>query len=72
MLMNLPHLIEATEADNNQTRSQAEAQLLEARNKNPALFILACSQEFSQTNLSNTLRPKAGILIKYTLTNFAV
>ena len=70
--MNLSQLIEATEANDNQRRNQAEAQLLEARNKSPALFILACSQEFSETNLSNLLRPKAGILIKYTLLNFAV
>ena len=70
--MNLSQLIEATGSNDNQRRSQAEAQLLEARNKSPALFILACSQEFSQTNLSNMARPKAGILIKYTLLNFAV
>mmetsp|Transcript_41693 Transcript_41693/g.37109 ORF Transcript_41693/g.37109 Transcript_41693/m.37109 type:complete len:131 (-) Transcript_41693:2276-2668(-) len=33
------------------------------------MFILACSEEFSQNNLSDSLRPKAAILIKYTLLN---
>ena len=70
--MNLTQLIEATESTNNQLRSQAEAQLLEARNQSPALFVLACSEEFAKKDLSDLLRPKAGILIKYTLINYGV
>lgn len=70
--MSLAQLIEATESTNNQLRSQAEAQLLEARNQSPALFILACSEEFAKKDLPDLLRPKAGILIKYTLINWGV
>lgn len=70
--MNLAQLIEATEAANNQLRSQAEAQLMEARDQSPALFILACSEEFAKKNLPDLVRPKAGILIKYTLLNSGV
>jgi importin subunit beta-1 len=68
--MSLAQLIQDTESTNNEKRKIAEEQLLEARNQNPSLFILACSQEFSQNNLTDLLRPKAGILIKYTLINF--
>jgi importin subunit beta-1 len=67
--MNLAQLIEATESMNNAMRSEAENQLLQARNQSPGLFILACSQELSLNNLSDVVRPKAGILIKYTLLN---
>lgn len=70
--MSLAQLIQDTESTNNEKRKIAEEQLLEARNQNPSLFILACSQEFSQNNLPDLLRPKAGILIKYTLINFPV
>lgn len=70
--MSLAALIQDTESTNNEKRKIAEEQLLEARNQNPSLFILACSQEFSQNNLPDLLRPKAGILIKYTLINFPV
>jgi len=68
--MSLAQLIQDTESNDNQKRKVAEEQLLEGRNQNPSLFILACSQEFSQKNLPDLLRPKAGILIKYTLINF--
>jgi len=70
--MNLAQLIEATESNNNSIRSEAENQLLLARNQSPGLFIQACSQEFLQNNLNDIIRPKAGILIKYTLLNLSV
>lgn len=72
MSMNLSQLIQATESNNNSIRSEAENQLLNARNQSPGLFILACSQEFAQKNLNDITRPKAGILIKYTLLNLSV
>ena len=70
--MELAQLIEATENPNVNIRGPAETQLMDARNQNPGLFILACAHEFSSNTLTDKLRPKAGILIKYTLLGFQV
>ncbi len=70
--MSLAELIAAASSSNNQMRQEAENKLMEARDSNPGMFIAACSEEFAQKNLPDTMRPQAAALIKYTLLNFAV
>jgi hypothetical protein len=70
--MSLADLITAVSSADNNIRNEAEAKLREARDNNPALFILACSEEFAGNNLQDTLKTQAAALIKYTLINFAV
>jgi len=66
---NLAQLLQDTDSSNNQTRNTAEQQLRDARDQDPGLFVLRCSEAFKSHQLSDSLRPKAGILIKYSLLN---